>query len=852
MYSLLVQDALANAWCVPDPFNQVILQPNRITPFNGVQLNYRYMWSNIYLPSTTAVYHLYEIGQINPNLLDLFSASSTWQLISTACNNTNVVIDIYTELGIQIPRTRTWFQITKDKNILIAIEQNVLLPYDFNNDLIFIRLYKNAYFEQTDLNANEAIVVGGGLMSSIETITALTAQIAAIVGSSYYAGGMSMMINGYKQPSITIATVNVGDIAEFVYDSTIYKVADFQITTLASFNSVLDNVNKVLLHYAGNSDGFIDYIDNIDIFMVDETTQKGVYVHKNASNTLRMVTYKDYAFVTNYLAPYFTNFPTTNQANLYLRLHIRYSGAEHTPIADSNQTNYLMQLPDTQLIQAMVGSLSNVPVWQAASLENSAYTALMRSSYNQITQPLVEQAYGYTKANWVLGQTPITIPPETTSVTLPPAFQLGATSFEYNAAGVLLGYYAVAANSLTYSIVNTSCTNVELVSGVGGTTLDEYYDLVPVTVTPGNNYRYYIYAPNLATGITSWVDATDTGDYVITGGVSNWSPTVPSGVLKRLVRSDKRFLLYQATLTPVDGLLVHQLTYIQNTLSGQLQSGVTIPLGELDVWLNGYSLVEGVDFIFNFPMISIISKEYLTTTPGPQTLTIRFTGFCNSSLETTPLNEVGYVYNGVLSANGAYDLHSERVQRIVIAGAMVPVADVSFIENTTTGSLVDGAPYSIRDVVNPLNNLIDQDPYAFYTVSKSVEKTVSNYLTVATPQVTASPINPITDKYVLYSPFIGKIIYDLTQGYIVNSQLDGAYSDSLVMQLCEPYLYLLALDPITPVNQPDQDYTVIQPHWLSTAIALNTANYRFIMNVIRIYGNGLISISSLITLNAGL
>ena len=503
-----------------------------------------------------------------------------------------------------------------------------------------------------------------------------------------------------------------------------------------------------------------------------------------------MVTYKDYAFVTNYLAPYFTNFPTTNQANLYLRLHIRYSGAEHTPIADSNQTNYLMQLPDTQLIQAMVGSLSNVPVWQAASLENSAYTALMRSSYNQITQPLVEQAYGYTKANWVLGQTPITIPPETTSVTLPPAFQLGATSFEYNAAGVLLGYYAVAANSLTYSIVNTSCTNVEFVSGVGGTTLDEYYDLVPVTVTPGNNYRYYIYAPNLATGITSWVDATDTGDYVITGSVSNWSPTVPSGVLKRLVRSDKRFLLYQATLTPVDGLLVHQLTYTQNTLSGQLQSGVTIPLGELDVWLNGYSLVEGVDFIFNFPMISIISKEYLSTTPGPQTLTIRFTGFCNSSLETTPLNEVGYVYNGVLSANGAYDLHSDRVQRIVIAGAMVPVADVSFIENTTTGSLVDGAPYSIRDVVNPLNNLIDQDPYAFYTASKSVEKTVSNYLTVATPQVTASPINPITDKYVLYSPFIGKIIYDLTQGYIVNSQLDGAYSDSLVMQLCEPYPYL--------------------------------------------------------------
>ena len=852
MSSLLVQNALANVWCVPDPFNQVILQPNRITPINGVSTMYSYMWSQIYLPNTTSVFHLYEIGQINPNLIDLFSATQSWQLIATASNTSNVVIDLYTALGIQLPRTRTWFQLTKNGSILLAVEYNPAFPYDFNNDAIYMRLYKNAYFEQSGLSNNEAIVVGGGLMTSLTMITALTTQINAIVNSSYYTGGMVLMINGYKQPSITIATVTIGDVAEFVYDSTIYKVADFQITNLTSFNSVLDNVNKVLLHYAENSDGFIDYIDNIDIFMIDVTTQKGVYVHKNASNTLRMVTYKDYAFVTNYLTPYFVNFPTTNQANLYLRLHIRYAGTEHTPLLDSNLTGYLYKLPDTQLVQAMVGSLSTVPMWQASALENSAYTTLMRSNYNAITLPLVEKAYGYTEANYTLGQTPIGIPPGSSTVTIPPAFQLGSTAFEYDGNGILLGYYNLTSNTLIYSINNIGCATVEFVAGTGSVTLDEYYDLVPTVLTPGNNYRFYIYVPDLATNTTTWVDVTNSTDYSITTGIANWCPTAPSGVLKRLVRSDKRFLLYQTTLNPIDGLLVHQLTYTQNTLSGQLQAALSIPLGELDVWLNGHSLVAGIDYIFQFPTISIISKEYLTTTPGPQTLTIRFTGFCNSALQPTPLNEVGYVYNGVLSANGAYNLHANRVQRIVVGGSLVTVNKVSFIETTTSGSLTDGLPYSIRDIINPLNNLIDVDPYAYYATSKAIETTVSNYLSVALPQITGSPINPITNKYVLYSPFIGKIIYDLTQGYIVNAQLSGPYADALVMKLCLPYLYLLAFDPITPINQPDARYCVIQPHWLTTAIALGTNNYRFILNVIRIYGNGLVNSGSLITLNPAL
>ena len=851
MVNALVQHALNNVWCVPNPLSQAILAPNRITPLNGVMLNFNYHWSTVYLPVSTSIFHVYDLGQIDPNLINLTTASNSWQLISSVCNATNTVIDIYTVLGVQIPRTRTWFKITADKSVLIAVEKNAQLPYDFNNDQIYFRIYKNAYFQNTNLSSNQSIVVGGGIMDSVTTINQLNAQISSIVNSSYYTGGMVMYVNGYKQPSISLATVPVGSVAEFIYDSTIYKVADFQITSLTSFNSVLDNVSKVLLHYSGNSDGFIDYVDNIDIFMVDSVTQMGVYVHKNAENTLRMVTYKDYAFVANYLAPYFANFPNTSISNLYLRLHIRYSGTQNTPLLDKNQTGYLMKLTDNQILQTLTGNASTIPVWTAAALENSAYTKLMRSKYNDIKLPLVEQAYGYTEANNILGQTQIKVPAGSSYVTLPPAFQLGAMGFEYDSSGRLIGYYPIAPNTLSYVISNVTCALVEFVSGNGSNTLDEIYDYNPTVITPGNNYRYYIYTLNQKTGQDNWVDVTGNGNYTVTNGVSNWTQNFPDSVIKRMVRSDKKFLLYQTQLLAADGLLVHQLTYTQNTSLGQLSAALAVPMGELDLWLNGNSLVEGIDYIFNFPTINIISKAYLNPPNMAQNLVVRFTGFCNNLLQKTPMNEVGYVYNGALSANGRYNLHDNRVQRIVVGGALTTPDAVSFIEKTPSGNLKDGTPYSIRDVVNPMNGLLDVDPYKYYYEIKQIEEVVSGYLTNLIPQVTASPINPITAKYVLYSPFIGKIIFDLANGYISNGQLSGQYSDSLVMQLCAPYQYLLALDPILPANQPDQRYCTIHPHWLDTPIALNATNYRFIMNVVRIYGNGLINLSSLVTLNAG-
>ena len=848
MSSALVADALANVWCVPDPHNQVILQPSRITATSGVANSITVGWTNISLPNATSRFHIYQIGQISPVLLELMAATNSWQPLSQACTSSNVICDIYTATGIQIPRTRTYYIYTRDKNVLLAVEENTRLPYSFDNDVVFFRAYRNSFYQNNALSAGKSVLVQGGIMTTTTAITNLQVQIASILSSPNYSGGLYIFINGYKRQTLNIATVKVGDVAEFVYDPSIYKVADFKITTLPTFVSTLDSIGKYLLHYSGANDSYIDYVGNIDIFMVDITTQKGVYVNKNNENTLRQVTYKDYSIPTDYLPGYYNNFVNTagvyNTDNLYLRLHIRYSGFELAPFSDANLTNYLMKLQDSQILSAMAGEDGTLPLWTAPALEASAYTQLMRSNFNDIKPELVEAAYGYAQANIQMSPSLklVVNVAGTLQVSIPTAMVAQCTAFEYDNSGKLLGYHVVAPNALTYICTNTNTSHVEFVSGIGGNQLDETYGMVNTTLTANNNYRYYVYVGN------GYQDVTNTNYYNITNGVSNW--TSPSSIVfsNEIVRSDKRFLLYQKTLNPSDGLLIHQLTYTQNTTGGQINSALTVPLGELDLWLNGNALVPGIDYIYKFPTISIINKTYLAAAPGPQVLTVRYSGFCDVNLNQLAYEEVGFVYTGLLSANTHYNLHEQKIQRIIVGGALVPQEAASFAESNTVGSFANGLPYRIRDIVNPLNGYVVQDPYNYYKKSKIANKAVSDYLSIYILQSVPNVPNPITAKYRLYSPFIGKIVSDLANGILTNTVLATQYSDATVMSLCAPYTYLLQLDPVLQANTPDLSYCVIEPTWLNTTTALTADQYRFITSVVRIYANGLVNLSPLVSI----
>lgn len=861
MTDLLVRDALSEIWGNPDPFNQVILKPSRLSAINGVNKRIAYGWGILEMPNKTSTFHVYQTGQISPVLLNLTNAKSTWQLFSDACNETKVMVDIYTILGVELPKTRCWFRWVEKKNILFAVEVNHNIDVPWATLEIYLRMYKNSFFETNGLGVGQTLHVGGGIISSISALGALQAEINAKKQLPEYLGGMVCFVNGLKVDAINVLTAKVGDVAEYVFDTSIYKIVDFQISRLSSFMSRLDSKSKGLLHYDAPEDTLIDYEDHIDIYMYDAVTKKGVYVHKNAADTLRQLTHKDYAIALDYLPAYYVHFKDANgfvnTANLRLRLYVRYSGQGYMPQRDANMSRYLSKLNALQQRQAMLGVTATLALWQAASLEESAYMRLMRSTYDDIDTALVQDAYGYARVNAILGNAilPTTIVESQAVVNIPAAFQISATAFEYDASGVLLGVHACAPNSVAYYPVEAGCTTVEFVEGLGSTILDEYVGSDPVVLSDSTTYRYYLKVADAPLNIPTWQDVTGTEHYHIESGVAYWGDNTITNSLERLIRGDKKFLSYETTMD-ISVSSVHQISYSKLTDQGYINTAMSVPMGELDVWLNDKPLVRGVDYVLNFPTLSITNKEHLEHQMPADTwiqrLRIRMTGFCDEQLNLNPISEIGYVYNGVLSADSQYDLYAEKVIRVVLGGALKRTDEVLFIETDSAsgvlGSPIEGKPYEIRDVINRLNGQISKDAYALYHLDRANELAAMNYLSQRIEQTAAHPVSPIAQRYELFSPFLFKVLSDLDAGYIDLSEFTAPFSDATVRSLCAPYMYLLALDPIGSGNTPDLTYCVIHPHPYGTIWSLAVLKYRFFERVVKIFAGEKVVYSSLVNL----
>jgi hypothetical protein len=59
----------------------------------------------------------------------------------------------------------------------------------------------------------------------------------------------------------------------------------------------------------------------------------------------------------------------------------------------------------------------------------------------------------------------------------------------------------------------------------------------------------------------------------------------------------------------------------------------------------------------------------------------------------------------------------------------------------------------------------------------------------------------------------------------------------------------LQSDPVSAGLTPDQRYTLIDPHWLNTLVSVTADSYRFLNNVVRIYANGLVTLSASLTIS---
>ena len=522
-------------------------------------------------------------------------------------------------------------------------------------------------------------------------------------------GGQYLIHNGYMVDSFDPSKLQEGDMTEVLYDYSIRKVWDLQVSELRTYKSTLDKKTKYLIHPPKQSDdNMINYRDDIDIFVYkkDPKTKqvKGLYYHRNMEDSVRMVTHRDYGLPVPYVIDYIQALdPHYDLNDFYIRIFVRQNGPIKPLVTDVNKLRSLYVLPDDKIINAMVQVNSTLKEWTADHLERSAYTAVMRSYREELTPALILDATGYTETAKLLANPNVLITKDANGnyFKLPDGLHKEVTVFEYNRNGVLLGWYNQEQYRKYYPY-NKDCVFIEAIAGKGGDDITINLTNKPFKLKENTAYRFYLAEVANNEISSEWKD--NTADPRILVDLTNMECTYGfknSGEAGVAIGDDK-FLCYNQELDIRDGILDFQLTYEK-----EHSKALVIPPGKIDIWLNGHALVEDIDYFVDFPNVMIVSKAYIIDEKSKQSVTVRCTGFpfsVGDTLKRVKPREVGFIQYGKVSVDQHHDLHDDRLIRCVVDGGVFDPSVITFDEEgdaEVSRFALDGKPYSINLIASP-------------------------------------------------------------------------------------------------------------------------------------------------------
>lgn len=836
-----------NIWCSPKQDRQAILKLARLTEFGGSRHRFSYGWTNLTLPTDDAPYHVYEIGQNCPVELGLFPQRGTWISLANLCTTQGMVADLYLNNGIQIPRNEAYICRTHDKSFVLCVKE-VLKISDLNREDLNLRIYTDAYFGSLRSNGSrELLVCRGGLMKTVADINALQAEIQDIKPKVGY---VNIWHNGRYVNNVSAAKVKPGDYVEYFYDPSIAAVIDFPMSSLPSFTSSLDNLAKFILHPPKRGDEGIYFRDDIDIFLIKKETNgnyDGLYYHRNRENSLRMLTHRDYSIPSTYVKGFVKDDAVwqNDASDLIVRVQVRESGYDRPLVHEANRIHEMYKLSDKDILRALQGLDSVLKEWTADWLEASLYTYLMSCWYHELNADDSIKALGHNSMTEIVGQTPqrvIHLPGGFNYVELPWGLQLNSTVYEYDADGLLLGWYRHTSGARYYPR-NSKAELVEGISGEGTQNVEAYYGKVDLTLDTMKSYRFYISDVRNSATKNNWREITaDDGFFKVVDGKVEWLYDESRKVVATV--TDSKFLAYRLVMQQDDGFFRFHLNYTD--VQGVVME---LPVGKIELWLNEHSLIPNLDFFYNYPEIVVVNKEWLNPT-GENNIDIRCTDWAQADGTMRPSADYGFIQHGVLSNDQIYQIRDDHVIRVVADGRTFHRDDLVFAEQRygvrvkESANVEDGRPYWISDVHVPLPGIKDYDADALRSEAEDLDKRVGDYLTTKLTPPEFTDLATTKWRYRLFSPLITKLISDIQRGWFSPPQMPAP--DQTVMESLKEYEYILEYEPTR--NGVDLEYVTVHPHpWVKTR-TVTISQYLYLERICQLYLSGAVDLTQFVTI----
>lgn len=888
MTNPLIEHAMLNLWAVPNQDFQHNIELARITPPGGVLREYPLLWDTLTVPeieNKREYFHFYQIGQVPPRLLDILPPTNCWINIEELNKQFNILVDVYSYFGYIVPRDHVWISAIYNKNVVLAIRNNLKIDYGTNkktnnhgvrvnekfkldHDQLVIRFYSNAWFEDTIFTEN-AVDPKNPIRYVHKTIKSQSdydefkIKVDAIrnefsdkgLGISYVDGFHVEDFKGYTDGYI-------GKHLWFMWDESFKFSKRFELRNLSSFISkTKKGGRKYLLVMDGVYDE-IDFYDDIDFYIVNRYSNKGVYYTRVSDfieqSPINQITHNAYSLKADFIEDYITTHDflgTIDDVDIiaYVRQGGRKTGIQQT----KNRISELYKLPYTDIVDTMINVPAVLKEWRAEELEDSIYNKVIAGSLSTLTENNVVQAYGYNALAHLFAKPLVFVKnngytaPLIANIADNETKQGNKSVWVYDDNGLMIGYYNEKSINKENRIDKIKYKNASMVEVFNMTISKEGFTVFNNTDVESDKldqYGFRVFTYRIINGkITGLDDITETKLYTFTSGKRKtkskiefkWNLLTQADLLPMVLVLDKMFV-YE-TISNNDGVIDFDVS-LNNKVNNAIVPGV------VDVFADGKSLIENVDYWMQYPRIVIVNKEINRITDCK--IVVRAYGFLNP-VENKPWKaiETGFVKNGMMSIDGIYNVRTNKNIRVIYDNKLIKLEDGNYGEYLLGNNFTDGRPYSISDYVLPLENLFEDKSITTYTLYKEVldfDEKVSAYLTPRLPENKSPTPMVVQTRWQVISPVISTLLYLFSKGYVFDITVNDNFDNEIIDKWFEQFKWLLNFDPAH--QQVDDNYFKIVPHAGTTNYQITQKEYEILEWVIKLYLHNRVDLTDNVTI----
>lgn len=842
MSEFLQQHAIRNVWCTPDQDRQAIIKPVRYGKVRGVYERIKIGWTELQVP-TKENYVVYQIGHYPPSIFGLNNVVNKWTTLDGLSTESKCTINIYNTKGLMIPLHEAYIIQLENKTILLAIRENKYI--NMVEEDIFFHHYTNSYWASSRATADLDYWVEG-----ITRTNSNEPEVLVLYNKWFDANLLGkrpqLLHNGVLVEELPPSRILVGDTIEVRVDESVDEIHDINIDDLYFAFSNLDNARKYIVDLGvGDTIKFHDDIE-IRICKLNELGKvtKGMLLHRNKPENVRMLASATYSLNVDQVE--FIR-QELELGSAHIRMIVRKSGYQRNLIFENARLHELNKLPEAQRREVITGKSNPCSLWDITALERSAYPKVMRLPKidSAVTIDLY-RCYGYNAIAYYSADNQQLIFNDGGSVqrvVVPSAYREG-TMVEYDADGLITDIKAVREDGLSYPESNST-----LVEFFEDEFLEDCPDYYNGELVPSGHREYRIYHRLKGTqdwyDITARVTFTDQGD-----GFLKHNYTSPNH--EWVVRTSG--WAWSKTFTGPLRQGVGEISLVD------AQGTMELPFRRIIVRLNGYELVQGIDYEIRRQSIWINAKAHLNTVGDNEVFIIAY-DFPETNehghVDWGKPEHVGWIDHGMVNVDDQYDLHSSLLYRPVVDGKYLARSDVERHEDSkgVDGNLRNGAPYSISRVRPRLQaiGIAASTEKSLRNDAEQRDQIVRDYMTLHATIPPFQHVSPIPYRHQLYSIFCARILDDLMTGVL---QLpETRLLDSMIRTMLKQYEHLLEFDAAaTGVNGAiESGLASARPHAGDDLIEVSQKIYSFMDRVSLLYLNGQVDMTGhlIIDINDG-